>query len=1610
MWNTDPSSHLVAHQLMTRLNFLLGELIRCSPPPPMEDRSPQRSTVTIQRVRSPCLTLKSSTASSRTTKSPCSLGQTAPGTSPQGSGDSGSSAPVINPLQDEERSDIKLQQSKDGRLSVKESRLSVKESRLSVKESSQPNTRADSGSSSSISDGSTSVSHTFLLSPPPPSSPAPEATRSSAAMPSHAPPSRPGPPSPAPTPATGTATSYSSTLVMPRPKSVAAMSSTKLEELVYLDDQWKAPQRCSIRHGSQKGGRGPETKARLTPHKPAEIMLKPLLFEVPSVSKDTAIFVGRDWLFQLLEEELRGEGETRLGRGGVVIVGDVGFGKTAIVSRLVGLSCHGGRMTQIASASPGSLPRTTQDQGSTSSGPTNNKVLFRSRSSSCPGSPELQRHREEAVKGLASKVVAYHYCQADNTYTCLVPEFVHSVAALLCRSPRLEAYREWLLSKPQLQGLLSLRSCVQDPVAAFRRGVLEPLANLREESKIAEEECIILVDGLNEAEFHKPDYGDTIASFITKVISRFPSWLKLVVTVRKSHREVTRLLPFPEISLDDISSNKKLASDLSAYVRCRMDIIIPSIATNVSPSGRSEPPVSQSSMSRLATHLVSCSQGSFLYLKLALDLLERGHLVTKGAGFKEVPVSLSELYLLLCRRHFVGGSATFQRVSQLLSVALASLHPLSDEQMFQALNAGQVHGNLDWADFQQRMEALVPFLVARRDHTRMFCHPSFREWLVWRADGESTDFLCDPRSGHALMAFMLSRQGGKLNRQQTMELGHHILKAHIFKGLSKKTGVSSSVLQALWVSWSFSSDGLSAALGSLRNLYTPNVKVSRLLILSGASVCHQTDVQGAATVLCVQSYLGHLEMVSLLLESGAPVDGVSEDGMTPLCFASTAGHKEVVMLLCKKGAKVEHMDKSGQCALVHAALGGHMDVIQHLLQQPWGPADSQEQSSLREEVLQQALIAASSMGHTQVVKSLLAPNNDDLRVQIDGCDSLWGETALTAAAAQGKLDVCSCLLEQGATVTQPNRRGVLPICTAVRHGHTQVVDVLLQQGAELHTNDKHGRTVLMVAASEGHLSTVNFLLDKGVALTEIDKEGLSALSWACLKGNGSVVESLVERGAAVNHADKHGRTPLDLAAFFGDAEIVRFLVERGAMMEHVDLSGMRPLDWAISGRKASVVAVLLKKGAELGYRTSPYNKAGNAAWAMATSKPDILLILLQKLVEDGNLLYKKGKLKEAAQRYQYALRKFPRDGFSDDPKAFRELRVSIYLSLSRCRRKTNDFGMAEEFASKALELKPKSYEALYARARARRSSRQFAGALADLHEASRLSPNNREIRRLLHRVGEECTQVQHTFNEVYCPLPKHPLPQGLKAHCCCIQTHPGAAENSPKLHRGHKKHGCTLADAMTPPSSVAAKAADCFEMGTCGVVGESNCGAGGNVWLSSSPSSRSQLSSSTGALSDTGYKGTAGSDKATKSDSSGGIGEHKPRPFMGVMDKNARVQLQLQQQHHHGNLLHHNGHSWNSYPAESYIGHTSASRPGTDCDLLYPQTGSTYHEPSMGHSVGQQHNGSHVVADGDIMHPGLTFQHHYGNDSNLKQVSLARDNPIHMSSIRPKRSFIESNV
>uniref|UniRef100_A0A0L8I267 Uncharacterized protein n=1 Tax=Octopus bimaculoides TaxID=37653 RepID=A0A0L8I267_OCTBM len=89
----------------------------------------------------------------------------------------------------------------------------------------------------------------------------------------------------------------------------------------------------------------------------------------------------------------------------------------------------------------------------------------------------------------------------------------HSIAATLARAPQLEAYREMLLVDTNLFNILTMMEYIQNLHQSFVKDVLEPLKMLKSSGKITSDSCKILVDSLTEAEFHRPDYGDTIGSF-----------------------------------------------------------------------------------------------------------------------------------------------------------------------------------------------------------------------------------------------------------------------------------------------------------------------------------------------------------------------------------------------------------------------------------------------------------------------------------------------------------------------------------------------------------------------------------------------------------------------------------------------------------------------------------------------------------------------------------------------------------------------------------------------------------------------------------------------------------------------------------------------------------------------------------------------------------------------------------------------------------------------------------------------------------------------------------------------------------------------------------------
>lgn len=200
-----------------------------------------------------------------------------------------------------------------------------------------------------------------------------------------------------------------------------------------------------------------------------------------------------------------------------------------------------------------------------------------------------------------------------------------------------------------------MKECIADPDLAFTRGILEPLLNIDKMGNMAAAEPLfILVDAVCEAEYHRPDYGDTIASFLAKHASSFPPWLKIIATVRTHLEDVLPSLPFTRISLDINSPHvENVQKDLLNYINFRV---------NNSPSIQSNLVTGAAGQYRFCQHLLGLCRGSFLFAKLTLDLFERGHLVAKSTSFKVLPVTLAQIYLLHFNLRFPTASA-FQKVS-----------------------------------------------------------------------------------------------------------------------------------------------------------------------------------------------------------------------------------------------------------------------------------------------------------------------------------------------------------------------------------------------------------------------------------------------------------------------------------------------------------------------------------------------------------------------------------------------------------------------------------------------------------------------------------------------------------------------------------------------------------------------------------------------------------------------------------------------------------------------------------------------------------------------------------------------------------------------------------
>uniref|UniRef100_A0A673IK55 Ankyrin repeat and KH domain-containing protein 1-like n=1 Tax=Sinocyclocheilus rhinocerous TaxID=307959 RepID=A0A673IK55_9TELE len=315
-----------------------------------------------------------------------------------------------------------------------------------------------------------------------------------------------------------------------------------------------------------------------------------------------------------------------------------------------------------------------------------------------------------------------------------------------------------------------------------------------------------------------------------------------------------------------------------------------------------------------------------------------------------------------------------------------------------------------------------------------------------------------------------------------------------------------------------------------------HVEVSRVLLEYGAGInTHSNEFkESALTLACYKGTssdvcTGLLRHYSCACFVGAQVNMPADSFESPLTLAACGGHVELAALLIERGANLEEVNDEGYTPLMEAAREGHEEMVALLL------AQGANINAQTEETQETALTLACCGGFLEVADFLIKAGAD---IEL-GCS-----TPLMEAAQEGHLELVKYLLAAGANVHATTATGDTALTYACENGHTDVADVLLQTGADLEHESEGGRTPLMKAARAGHLCTVQFLISKGANVNRATANNdHTVVSLACAGGHLAVVELLLAHGADPTHRLKDGSTMLIEAAKGGHTNVVSYLLD-----------------------------------------------------------------------------------------------------------------------------------------------------------------------------------------------------------------------------------------------------------------------------------------------------------------------------------------------------------------------------------------------------------------------------------------------------------------------------------
>ena len=257
------------------------------------------------------------------------------------------------------------------------------------------------------------------------------------------------------------------------------------------------------------------------------------------------------------------------------------------------------------------------------------------------------------------------------------------------------------------------------------------------------------------------------------------------------------------------------------------------------------------------------------------------------------------------------------------------------------------------------------------------------------------------------------------------------------------------------------------------------------------------DFGGGMTALIYAAREGQMNAVKALVESGANINQVSGDKMSPMVEAIINGHLEIGKYLLDRGADPNLVSVSGLTAL-------YATIDVQWAPKAWFPQPSTDQEKIGYLDLMTALIDKKADVNAPVGEKLWFRSftNDYTWVDPSGATPFW------RAAQSGDIAAMKLLVARGANPKLANKAGETPLHAAAGIGWAwnwtvrspdppvEAAKYCVELGNDVNAVDNRGYTPLHGAAFLGDNDMVNYLVSKGAKTNLKSKAGDSAADMA----------------------------------------------------------------------------------------------------------------------------------------------------------------------------------------------------------------------------------------------------------------------------------------------------------------------------------------------------------------------------------------------------------------------------------------------------------------------------------------------------------------------------------